>query len=190
MSDLSPRLRPGASAAPRCPHPTAPWLLWLGPSPAVGPGTGSVLSPAGAGALVWAAALPCCSARSVPRGGSGTRVPKRGGRAGSMLQTVQDIGAPGSRPHLKEGTCWRLQECGAGALGRDWQAPFPVFSWQHRQGQLLSPPAKVVLPMVEGACCHQPWKTVGSACLEIAVLGGFLTVSSAQGTSSQRPVVF
>lgn len=34
------------------------------------------------------------------------------------------------------------------------------------------------------------WKNVGGTSLEIAVLSGFLTLKSAQGTSGQRRVVF
>lgn len=114
------------------------------------------------GALVaWDRARRCCSLGSARCGtcrgswlvaGAGdvpswwVPPPKLGGRSRSIVQVVQGGGARGSCPHPEEGTCWWLQEAGAGLVGagsgRDLQANlerahFPMFSWQGTGGSGL-----------------------------------------------------
>lgn len=61
--------------------------------------------------------------------------------------------------------------CSEQGLAGSFPHVFLAGSRQHRQVQLLSPPAKIVLPMMEGDAVTNLEKL-----LEIAVLSGFLTV--------------
>lgn len=171
MSDTSPRLRPGPSAPPRCPHPSPPWLLWFGPSPVAGQGTGGSAGPAGLGRVGCSSSLLLCTSRGLRGEWEMCQSWEEALPPYSELSRMVELqGAVPASRRGRAGGC-RSVVCSEQGLAGSFPHDFLAGSRQHRQVQLLSPPAKIVPPW---------WKVMLSptlkSCLEIAVLGGFLTV--------------